>query len=69
MMNIYSKFQGDSSNNFKVMGQVYILLNEQFKWKKGHNLKNIGSRVMGVVGYDVDFDGEYIFQVSRQYLK
>jgi archaellum component FlaF (FlaF/FlaG flagellin family) len=37
--------------------------------KKGHNLKNIGSRVMGVVGYDVDFDGEYIFQVSRQYLK
>jgi archaellum component FlaF (FlaF/FlaG flagellin family) len=37
--------------------------------KKGHNLKNIGSRVMHIVGYDVDFDGEYIFKVSRQYLK
>jgi hypothetical protein len=22
-------------------------------------LKNIGSRVMGLVGYDVDFDGKY----------
>jgi hypothetical protein len=32
-------------------------------------LKNIGSRVMGLVGYDVDFDCEDIFQVSRQYLK
>ena len=32
--------------------------------KKGHNLKNIGSRVMGLVGNDVEFDGEYIFQVS-----
>ncbi len=29
--------------------------------KKGHNLKNIGSRVMGLVGNDVEFDGEYIF--------
>jgi hypothetical protein len=35
--------------------------------KKGHNLKNIGSRVLGLVGND--FDGEYIFQVSRWYLK
>jgi hypothetical protein len=32
--------------------------------KKGHNLKNIGSRVMGIVGNDVDFDVEYIFQFS-----
>jgi archaellum component FlaF (FlaF/FlaG flagellin family) len=37
--------------------------------KRVHNLTNIGSRVMGLVGYDIDFDGEYIFQVSRQYLK
>jgi hypothetical protein len=33
--------------------------------KKGHNLKNIGSRVMGLVDNYVDFDGEYIFYVSR----
>jgi hypothetical protein len=33
--------------------------------KKGHNLKNIGSKVVGVVADDVDLDGEYIFQVSR----
>jgi hypothetical protein len=34
--------------------------------RKGHNLKNIGSRVMGlVVGNDVGFDGEYIFHVSK----
>jgi hypothetical protein len=32
--------------------------------KKGHNLNNIGSRVIGFVGNDVDFDGEYLFQVS-----
>jgi hypothetical protein len=32
--------------------------------KKGHNLKNIGRRVMVLVGNHVDFDGEYIFQVS-----
>jgi hypothetical protein len=32
-------------------------------------LKNIRRRVMGLDGYDVDFDDEYIFQVSRQYLK
>jgi hypothetical protein len=32
---------------------------------KGHNLKNIGSRVMVLVDNDVDFDGEYIIQVSR----
>jgi hypothetical protein len=61
MVNIYSKFQGDSSSSFKVMGQVHILLNTKFKWKKGHNLKNIEIRVMGLAGYDVDFDGEYIF--------
>jgi hypothetical protein len=29
--------------------------------KKGHNLKNIGRRVMDLVDNDVDFDGEYIF--------
>ena len=34
---------------------------------KGHNLKNIGGTVMGLVGYDVDFHSEYIFQVSMQY--
>jgi hypothetical protein len=28
-------------------------------------LKNIPSRVMGLVGNDVEFDGEYIFQVSN----
>jgi hypothetical protein len=33
--------------------------------KKGHNLINIGSRVMGLVGDDVYFDGKYLFQVSR----
>jgi hypothetical protein len=33
--------------------------------KKEHNLKNVGSRVMGRVCNDVDFDVEYIFQVSR----
>jgi hypothetical protein len=31
-------------------------------------LKNIGSRVMGLVGNDVEFDGEHIFQVSGWYL-
>jgi hypothetical protein len=31
--------------------------------KKGYNLKNIGSRVVGLVGND-NLDGEYIFQVS-----
>jgi hypothetical protein len=31
--------------------------------KKGHNLKN-GSSVMGLVAYDVEFDDEYIFEVS-----
>jgi hypothetical protein len=31
---------------------------------KGHNLKNIGSRVMDLIGNDEDFDDEYIFQVS-----
>jgi hypothetical protein len=30
--------------------------------KKGHKLKNIESRILGLVGYEVDFDGEYIFQ-------
>jgi hypothetical protein len=45
------------------MGKMHILLNTKYK-KKGHNLKNIGSRVMGLVGNDVEFDGEYIFQVS-----
>jgi hypothetical protein len=29
--------------------------------KKGHDLKNIGSRVMGLVDNDVAFDGEYIY--------
>jgi hypothetical protein len=33
--------------------------------KKGYTLKNIGRRFMGLVGNDDDFDGEYIFQVSR----
>jgi hypothetical protein len=37
--------------------------------QKGHNLKNISSRVMGHIDYDVDFNGEYIFQVSKKYLK
>jgi hypothetical protein len=32
--------------------------------KKGQNLKNIRSRVMGLIGNDVELDGEYIFQVS-----
>jgi hypothetical protein len=32
--------------------------------KKGHNLKNVGSRVVGLVGNGVEFDDEYIFQVS-----
>jgi hypothetical protein len=32
--------------------------------EKGHNLKNISSRVMGLVGNDVEFDCEHIFQVS-----
>jgi hypothetical protein len=32
--------------------------------KKGHNLKNIGRRVMVLVGNDANFDVEYIFQVS-----
>ncbi len=27
--------------------------------KRGHNLKNIHSRVMGLVGNDVEFDVEY----------
>ncbi len=31
--------------------------------KKGHNLKNIDSRVMGLVADDVEFDGEHIVQV------
>jgi hypothetical protein len=26
--------------------------------------ENIDSRVVGLVDYDVDFDGKYIFQVS-----
>jgi hypothetical protein len=29
--------------------------------KKGHNLKIIGSTVMGLVDNDLEFDGEYIF--------
>jgi hypothetical protein len=33
--------------------------------KKGHNLKNIGIRVMGLDGNYVNFNDEYIFQVSR----
>jgi hypothetical protein len=33
--------------------------------KNGHYLKNIVSRVMGLVGNDADFDGEYIFHVSK----
>lgn len=32
--------------------------------KKGNNLKNIGYRVMGPVDNNVDFHGEYIFQVG-----
>ncbi len=43
---------------------MHILLNAKYKFKKGYNLKNIGSRVMGLVGYDVEFDCECIFQVS-----
>ncbi len=53
----------------KLWAKCIFFLKHNLSEKKGHNLKNIGSRVMGVVGYDVDFDGEYIFQVSRQYLK
>jgi hypothetical protein len=37
--------------------------------KRGHNLKSICRRVIGLVGKDVDFDDEYIFQVSSLYLK
>ena len=61
MVNIYFKFQGNISSSFKVMGIFCLTQNIR---KKGHNLKNIGSRVMGLVGNDVEFDGEYIFQVS-----
>jgi hypothetical protein len=35
--------------------------------KKGYNWKNIGSRVIGLIGNDVDFDGKYIFQVLNGY--
>ena len=65
MVNIYCKFQVDISSSFKVMDQVHILFNAKNKGKKGHNLKSNCIRVMGLVGDDVDFDGEYIFQVSR----
>jgi hypothetical protein len=33
--------------------------------KKGHNSKNIHSRVMGLVGNDVEFDVEYILNGSK----
>jgi hypothetical protein len=49
------------------MGKVHILM--QNLSAKGHNFKNISGRVMGYVDYDVDFNGEYIFQVSKLYLK
>ena len=45
------------------MDQVHILFNTKYV-KKGHNLISIGSRVMDLVGYDADNDGEYILQVS-----
>ncbi len=45
------------------MGQVHILM--QKISAKGHNLKSISGRVMGHVDYDVDFNGEYIFQFSK----
>jgi hypothetical protein len=32
-------------------------------------LKNVGSRVVGLVGNGVEFDDEYIFQVSSWYLE
>jgi hypothetical protein len=54
---------------FKLWAKCIFCLTQNLSEKMGHNLKNIGSRVMGLVGYDADFDGEYIFQVSRQYLK
>jgi hypothetical protein len=44
------------------MGQVHNLVNVKFKWKRG-NVKNVGSRVLGLVGNDLD--SEYIFQVLR----
>jgi hypothetical protein len=53
----YSKFQVDISCSSKVMDPVHILVNTQFKWKMGITI-TIWSRVMGLVGYDVDFDGE-----------
>jgi hypothetical protein len=37
--------------------------------ERGLNFKNIGSSDMGLVGNDVNFDGKYIFQVQRLYLK
>jgi hypothetical protein len=42
---------------------VHILVNQNVS-EKGAYLKNIGSRVIVLVGNDVDFDVEYIFQVS-----
>jgi hypothetical protein len=40
------------------MGQVHLLLNPKYK------LKNISSRVMGLIGNDVEFDDEYMSHVS-----
>jgi hypothetical protein len=40
MVNIYSKFQGDISSSFKVMGTVRISVHAKFKWKGGITLMN-----------------------------
>ncbi len=60
MMNKYFKFQAISQVVLKLWAKCTFCLTQNIR-KKGHNLKNIDSRVMGLVGNDVEFDGEYIF--------